>query len=352
MKRALYILLLITVAITTLCLVTSCFTKAGDDDDDDDDDNDDGGEGSAPEVLETTPDDGDIEVSLGVVIRIKFSTRMDKSSVEEAISSDPVLEGDFEWSGNGEELIFIPSDPLDENSQYDVFISDKALDHEGNELGEPYVFGFQTVDLWSRKFGGQSGGDDEGHGIAVDSTGNVYVTGAETMAPDDKNVWVRKYNKKGDEIWTDTEMGTAGVDDYGHGVAYGGDGEIYVAGYIVNLGEGQEVWLRKYNSQGGIDWTETHNGSANGEDIGTDVAVDEEGNAYVTGWESVVAAGSNVWVRKYNSSGGKEWTETHNGVAILDDGGMGIALGPEGMVHVAGYETSLRDGQDLSLIHI
>jgi len=247
---------------------------------------------------------------------------------------------------------------------YDGGGDDKGYEIAVDGSGNVYVTGSEAVmweglNIWVRKY--TSGGDEvwtktyndtaskneEGYGIAVDGSGNVYVTGYEEVVGGGYNIWVRKYDSDGDVVWTRTYDGAANQNDGGYGIAVDGSGNVYVTGYEFVTGESYNIWVRKYNSNGDEIWTRTHNGSANSQDGGNGIAVDGSGNVYVTGWEGVTGESDNIWVRKYNSNGDEIWTKTYNGVANDADGGYGIAVDGSGNVYVNGEETVTGEGLNI-----
>ena len=88
--------------------------------------------------------------------------------------------------------------------------------------------------------------------------------------------------------------------DYGYGIAVDSSGNVYVTGSEYITGEWYNIWIRKYDSDGSTNWTKTHNGPANGIDEGKSIAVDSSGNVYVTGRENVAGESYNIWTRKYS----------------------------------------------------
>ncbi len=146
-------------------------------------------------------------------------------------------------------------------------------------------------ELWTRQFGTQG---EEYHGkVAVDSSSNVVVAGETTgglAAPNPAankwDVFIRKYGAGGDAIWT-KQIGTEGNDRLG-GIAVDGSGDIYVAGGAglalpgqVWAGGGFDAFLVKYDSGGNIVWTWQF-GSQDSE-YATGVIADGRGNAYLIG---------------------------------------------------------------------
>jgi len=191
-------------------------------------------------------------------------------------------------------------------------------------------------ELWTRQFG-------SGHaiGVAVDASGNVYVAGYGEVLPgqtslDGWSAFVRKYDGSGNEIWT-REAGAGGV-------AVDVSGNVYVAGGTQGALPGQsssgglDVFVRKYDSSGNELWTKQFGTSAR--DEADDVAVDGLGNVYVAGRTDGAFPGQtfsgviDAFVRKYDSSGNEIWTKQF-GSSARDDAG-GVAVNGEGDVYVAG----------------
>jgi hypothetical protein len=205
------------------------------------------------------------------------------------------------------------------------------------------------TEVWTRQFG--STGDDLGYSMAIDGAGNVFVTGhVGAAAPGQTSaggtdVFVRKYDSAGTEIWT-RQFGSA-VDDYAQSLCLDANGAIYVAGYgtggalpgqtLVGM---QDAFVRKYDSSGTEVWTRQFGTALL--DIGTSVGVDANGGVYVSGYtEGALAPTGNtvvsmeMFVRKYDGSGAVQWTRqlAGPGKMFAESGTVDAAGG----VYVVGY---------------
>ena len=244
-------------------------------------------------------------------------------------------------------------DPHTANGYYDVFLS--KFDSSGN---------FE----WARTWGGSS--YDSGDGVAVDGSGNVYVTGyfygTADFDPDGgdphtangyDDVFLSKFDSSGNFEWARTWGGSSY--DYGNGVAVDGSGNVYVTGRFSgtvdfdpdggdpHTGNGYyAAFLSKFDSSGNFDWARTWGGS--GYDWGEGVAADGSGNVYVTGYfEDTVdfdpGGGDphtsngerDVYLSKFDSSGNFDWARTWGGSGY--DWGEGVATDGSGNVYVTGY---------------
>lgn len=110
---------------------------------------------------------------------------------------------------------------------------------------------------WGRAFGTNSG-PDIANGVAVDGSGNVYVTGSSATANQESydDLYLIKYDSSGTLQWQ-REMPNNGSNFFrrGKGVCIGSDGFIYVSGFRYDDGTSiSSVLLLKYNSSGTLQW--------------------------------------------------------------------------------------------------
>jgi hypothetical protein len=202
-----------------------------------------------------------------------------------------------------------------------------------------------------------------GRGIAVDSSGNVYVTGVTLKAIDGQtqhgtiDYFLTKYNASGSWQWT-VEDGAANGIAGGEGLALDSSGNIYITGTINRSGldGGSEIGIQdfiitKYNSSGAWQWT-VEDGAAGDLAYGTAIAADSSGNVYVTGYTNKAIDGQalhgtqDFFITKYNTSGARQWT-IEDGAASDTASGNSINVDSSGNVYVTGYTNQAIDGQAL-----
>ncbi len=188
----------------------------------------------------------------------------------------------------------------------------------------------RNVLKWSNVYNG--GGGETAKGVAVDSSGNVYVTG-QSFKLTTLDYCTIKYNTSGQGIWTNFYNG--GGTDVAYGVAVDPIGNVYVTGQSFKLTTVYYCTI-KYNSLGKGVWTNFYNdGSAA---FAKGVAVDSSGNVYVTGSRSGV--NNDYCTIKYNTTGQGIWTNFYDGGST--DYANGIAVDSAGNVYITGY--SVRGG--------
>jgi hypothetical protein len=234
--------------------------------------------------------------------------------------------------------------------------------------------------IYSTFVGGSD--DDQGNGIALDSSGNAYITGS-TNSVDfpitagafqttsgGTNAFVSKLNSNGTALIYSTFLGGSNL-TIGDGIALDSSGNAYITGYTVGndfpttAGAVQTTWggfpfgdafVTKLNSSGSNLIYSTYLGGS-GYDWSSQIAVDSSGNAYVTGYTSsrnfpitaealqATFAGDSsgccwdVFVTKLNSSGSALLYSSYLAGSGFDLG-YGIALDSSGNAYITGSTLS------------
>lgn len=216
---------------------------------------------------------------------------------------------------------------------------------------------------------GGSGGD-VGYGIAVDRSGNAFVTGT-TASPNfpttqagqtslgaGRDIFVTKLNPAGTAFTYSVLMG-GGYSDTATGIAVDTSGDAYIVGYTSstdfpttsgafqasNAGD-SDVFLSKLNSTGTSLVYSTYLGGS-GVDYGRAVAVDSSGDAFVTGSTQSTDfptmnplqvgndGGSDAFLSEFNPTGTALLYSTYLGGTGADEG-LAIALDSAGNPYIAG----------------
>ena len=202
---------------------------------------------------------------------------------------------------------------------------------------------------------------DSGWGLAVDSDGNVYVTGQSTATWESpirafsgvQDAFVAKLNSSGVLQWN-TFLGGL-KSDAGRGVAEYKHGNVYVTGIsdgtwgtpvnpFVGSGGFSDAFIARLDTSGALQWN-TFLGSAN-DDFGFSIALDTAANIYLTGagaatWGTPVrpfTGNSDVFVAKLNYSGGLLWNTFLGGAS--DDYGWALAIDSIGNIYLTGESST------------
>jgi hypothetical protein len=188
----------------------------------------------------------------------------------------------------------------DNDGGRDVFIT--KIDPTANTLLFSTYLGGSASEFIGEMDGYETGG------IAIDSDENIYVTGwtgsvdfpvtanaYDTTPNGGHDVFVAKLNPVGTKILFSTYLGGK-TDDESGGIAVDEDGNSYITGwtgsynfpvtanaYNTSSRGGHDVFVTKLNPQGADLVYSTYLGG-NGDDHGNAIAIDGDGNAYITGW--------------------------------------------------------------------
>ncbi|TET23124.1 MAG: hypothetical protein E3J71_03640, partial [Candidatus Stahlbacteria bacterium] len=169
----------------------------------------------------------------------------------------------------------------------------------------------QVTEEWVARYDGPASSWDEARAIAVDGSGNVYVTGSSPGSNGDSDYATVKYSPAGTEEWVARYNGPANDDDYAQAIAVDGSGNVYVTGN--SYGSGADYATVKYNTSGVEQWVARYDGSASGRDYARAIAVDDAGNVYVTGGSIGSGADYDYATVKYNTSGVEQWVARYDG---------------------------------------
>ena len=172
---------------------------------------------------------------------------------------------------------------------------------------------------WTEQLG--TSGDDGSLSVAVDGEGNAFISGWTWGIMGETNAglhdaFLTKYDPNGNKQWT-RQLGTSTY-DLSHSVAVDGDGNAFISGYTKGNLDGQtsaggfDAFLTKYDPNGNKQWTKQLGTSSY--EISYSVAVDGEGNAFISGVTEGSLGGDNAgiydaFLAKYDPNGKKLWTE-------------------------------------------
>lgn len=240
-----------------------------------------------------------------------------------------------------------------------------AVDGSGNVYTAGYSAGIGTgtfdyattkcnssgVQLWVARYNGPGNGTDYAYSIAVDGSGNVYVTGASTGAGTDYDYATIKYDASGAELWVARYNGPGGGQDFAHSVTVDVLGNVYITGGSPGISSNIDYTTIKYNSSGGVQWVSRYNGPQNGYDESYSLVLDDTGNVYITGESYGGTTNTDYATVKYNSSGTEQWSARYNGTGNLNDIASSITVSPSGNVTVTGRSDGITTNADFATIN-
>jgi hypothetical protein len=250
-------------------------------------------------------------------------------------------------------------------SSQDIFIA--KYDASGNYIYAKAITG--------------AGTSDQGLGIALDGSGNVYVTGifsgtvdfdpgistvnlsSASASPD---IFIAKYDANGNYVYANAIGGTN--TDYGNGVAVDASGNAYIVGYFLGtvdfdpgastanlVGAGSfDIFIAKYDASGNYIFAKALSGTGN--EQGNAIALDASSNIYVTGLFSGTTdfdpdagvinvnssfSSNDIFLAKYDASGNYIYAKAIGGSG--SDYGLGIAVDAAGNSVITGIFNGTAD---------
>lgn len=207
------------------------------------------------------------------------------------------------------------------------------------------------VQQWVAKYDGPANGGDGATAIAVDASGNVYVTGGSNGISSGSDFATVKYNSSGVQQWVARLSGTGNNVDLANAIAVDSSGNVYVTGFTFGSGSFQNYTTVKYNSSGNLQWVKYYNGTGNNADFASALALDDLGNVYVTGYSRGSGSSDDDFATiKYNSAGNEEWVRIYQGPGDEFDQAQSIAVDGLSNVYVTGRSFGAGTNYDYATI--
>lgn len=257
------------------------------------------------------------------------------------VSISDCLGQDYQWAYNIDGT-FRPYSRADNNGNvymtgqfsgvvdFDLQTGVSNKTHTPGSVNDLYLVKYNTDRslAWIHQMGGSGSGS--GQAIAIDGSGNVYITGwfkgtinfgggnLSTSTVNTVETFFAKYNSSGGHIWSHRIAGSSGGDQGNTIELDNTEAHIYIGGYfartadfdpgagtanLVSNSNSFDGYIAKYTTGGVYQWA-SKTGSS-GSDFAFDLDVDASGNPYLCGRQL-----GDGFFSKYNTSGTLLWTKT------------------------------------------
>jgi hypothetical protein len=148
-------------------------------------------------------------------------------------------------------------------------------------------------------------GPDVVHGLTIDKSGNMLCTGQFAfLGPNDSYgtfaYGTYKANANGSWLWTNVFPIGPFPPSSAQAMALDSANNPYITGYSPGTNSDNDIVTIKYDPNGNQIWLQRYNGPGNSNASGNAIAVDNNGNVYVTGYDTTAAGGTEIVTIKYS----------------------------------------------------
>ena len=200
---------------------------------------------------------------------------------------------------------------------------------------------------WTRN--NDFGSSDYASKVIVDKFRNIYIIGYSTGGGNAHDYQTVKYDSGGVLKWTNNFNYPSSNNEEPSDIAVDNSGNVYVTGTGDGFFGSQSQTI-KYNSSGTQMWSARYffNGSGN---KGSAILIDSLGGVYITGSMGGVSSFSDFATIKYNPANGSElWIARYNGTADAVDRAVSIVQGKNGKIFVGGTSDGAGTNDDFTVV--
>jgi hypothetical protein len=203
---------------------------------------------------------------------------------------------------------------------------------------------------WVARYNGPGNSDDVAVSLAVDGSSNVYVTGTSDGSGRIPGYATIKYNASGTQQWVARYDGPGNAYNGAYAMAIDRSGNVYVTGQANLPAAPTDYATVKYDASGTQQWARVYNGPGNSDDIARAIAVDGSGSVYVIGYSTGSGTGYDYATIKYGASGAQLWVDRYNGPGNGSDAALATAIDASGNAYATGQSAGSSGDYDYATI--
>ncbi len=228
---------------------------------------------------------------------------------------------------------------LTTDSQGNIYITGYTINSSGGIDALTIKYNSSGAQQFVLLYNGTGNSFDEGKTISVDNAGFIYVCGSTTTAGGQDYLAI-KYNASGSLVWASSYNGTASGTDVFTSSKTDAAGNVYVTGYSEGIGTYEDCATIKYNSAGLQLWAARYNGTLSLYDRSHSLDVDGLGNVFITGYTQHSGVWTDAVTIKYSSGGNQLWAAVYDDDSLhYGDRGNDIAVDNNGNIFVSGLSS-------------
>lgn len=181
----------------------------------------------------------------------------------------------------------------------------------------------------------------------------LYLVGGFFSPLTDWDMILIKCSINGSIEWIQT-YDYEGFDDYASDIALDQNGNIYITGTIQGMSIGTCYGTLKYDQTGNLLWVRYYDGHGWGGGGGaSSIGIDNFGNIYVTGRHEDTVSATAHWdyaTIKYDSMGNEIWVRRYNGTGNSRDEAIALVVDDSANIYVTGVSIGDTSGEDIVTI--
>jgi hypothetical protein len=214
------------------------------------------------------------------------------------------------------------------------------------------------VPLWTNRYNGPANETDAATAIVVDANADVIVTGSSYGNDRSNPIDARyddyatiKYSAAGVPLWTNRYNGPANDYDRPWAMAVDGSGNVFVtgdSGITDHTSVSYDFATVAYSAGGTPLWTNRYSATPDSHDRARAIAVDGGGNVFVGGSSPGSNGFDDYTIIKYSGAGIPLWTNRYNGAGNRHDGIGAIAVDTSGTLFATGTSSDGTNYQDIT----
>ncbi len=231
-----------------------------------------------------------------------------------------------------------------EEAPHYIFTSDMALDSLGNVYVSGRIRGADSdwdiltikytpdgAEVWSQTFNGTANNKDYPTSMILDHAGNLIVTGQSEFT-DGRAMITISYDTQGNQQWI-SQFGTGEYGAIGRSLAADSSGNVYIGGILTSDSYDHSAIIVKYDSQGNEIWV----ASEENQDCRS-ITLDNSGNVIATFQDDPFLSESNTRTVKYSPEGDAMWVNDFTG--DQDNASVKLKVSDQGEIYVSGTTIS------------
>jgi hypothetical protein len=202
--------------------------------------------------------------------------------------------------------------------------------------------------VWATPAENEGGSFTQVEGCALDNQGNVNVV-SDTFGVIGQRYVTQQFIGSSSNRWTDDLRG-GDLASIAHDLKVDNANNVIVTGFTAQNYPSFTYGTFKLDTNGNTIWTNFYPANPTSVSEGNALGVDIANNIYVTGYSPLTATSNDIVTIKYSPNGNQIWLQRYHGPGNGDDEGNAIAVDNNGNVYVAGYETETNGFTEMVLI--